>query len=135
MASTLKASHDVEQLLDALPSTTRLLALGLRELVLATLPDAREIADPKARLIGYGYGTGYKDMVATIILSKAGVKLGLLNGATLDDPSGLLDGAGKVHRHIAFSEPGHVSRPGVKSLLQACLTAWRSRSVDRQTSR
>ena len=59
--------------------------------------------------------------MATIILSKKGVKLGLVGGAKLPDPDKLLAGTGKVHRCIAFTELSQVGRPAVKALLQAAL--------------
>jgi hypothetical protein len=88
---------------------------------------ATEIADHKTRVIGYGYGPGYPDM---LILSKQGVKLGLVGGAALPDPRGLLAGSGRVHRHIAFTEPRQVGQPAVKALLRAALAAWRVRKGD-----
>ena len=130
MPSQAEVPSDVMHLLDALPSSTRSLAIAVRKVVLATLPDVVEMPDVKARVIGYGYGTGYKDMVASIILSKASVKLGLSKGASLPDPSGLLEGTGKVHRYIALSELSHVSRPEVTSLLRVSLAAWRERSAE-----
>jgi hypothetical protein len=68
-------------------------------------------------------------MVATLILSRRGVKLGLVCGSELPDPKHLLAGAGKVHRHIAFAELDQVGRPGVKALLQAAYAAWKERRV------
>jgi hypothetical protein len=124
-----KLPPDVLALLEPLYPDVRAVTERARELVLATLPRAMEIADPKARVIGYGYGPGYRDMVATLILSKHGVKLGLVGGAKLADPHGLLAGSGKVHRHIAFTEPGQVSRPAVKALLRAALHAWKARTA------
>jgi hypothetical protein len=44
-------------------------------------------------------------MVCTLILSKSGVKLGLVGGAALSDPYGLLAGTGKVHRHVQLRAP------------------------------
>ena len=130
MSSQAEIPSDVMYLVDALPSSTRSLALAVRKVVLATLPDIVEVPDVKARVIGYGYGTGYKDMVASIILSNPGVKLGLSKGASLEDPSGFLEGTGKVHRYIAFSELPHFSRPAIKSLLPMSLAAWRERSAE-----
>lgn len=129
MPSEAEAMSEVRHLFDALPSSTRLLALAARKIVLATLPDVVEVPDVKARIVGYGYGAGYNDMVATIILSKSGVKIGFVQGASLPDPSGLLEGTGKVHRYIALSEPSHVDHPAVKSLLRASLAACRPRSA------
>ncbi len=123
------SSSAVMQLLGALPPSTRSLTLAVRDLVLSALPDVGELPDAKARVIGYGYGPGYRDLVATIILSKSGVKLGLTRGASLRDPSRLLQGAGKVHRYIAFTDTADVRHPAVKALLRAGLAAWRQRSA------
>ena len=83
MATSSKPPSAVAALLDPLSPEVRELALQVRGQVLATLPGATEIADAKARVIGYGYGAGYRGVVATIILSQKGVKLGLVNGAEL----------------------------------------------------
>ena len=131
---TGKLPAAVVALVASLDPHVRSLVLGVRELVLATLPGATEVPDAKARVIGYGYGTGYKDMVATIILSRKGVKLGLVQGASLDDPSGLLEGEGKVHRHIPFAEPGEIERPAVKALIRVAHAAWKERSAERAWS-
>jgi hypothetical protein len=66
-------------------------------------------------------------MVCTLILSQKGVKLGLARGAELDDPHGLLEGAGKVHKHIAFKTPADLSQPGVSALIKATYRAWQAR--------
>ena len=56
--------------------------------MLDLIPDAKEVLDRSARVVGYGFGTGYKDTVCAIILSQKGVKLGLGEGASLPDPNG-----------------------------------------------
>jgi hypothetical protein len=118
---------DVKRLLEDLRPETRELVLALREVVLAVIPQATESVDVKARVLGYGYGPGYRDTVATLILSKGGAKLGLPYSAVWPDPRGLLEGAGKVHRHVQFGKLSDVRRPGIKSLLRASLAAWRER--------
>jgi hypothetical protein len=54
-------------------------------------PGITETSDAQARLLGYSYGPGYKGTVATLILSKAGVKIGIPYGSSLPDPAHLLD--------------------------------------------
>jgi len=127
MPSRKSPPPGVARLFESLDPKVRALAEKARTLVLATLPGAIELPDPKARVIGYGYGPGYKDMVATLILSKQGVKLGLVGGATLPDPEHLLEGSGKVHRYVAFAEPRQIDRPAVKTLLGRALAAWKAR--------
>ena len=127
MRSPESAASAVTELVATLTPEVRTLALAVRTLVRAVLPRVQEIPDKAARLIGYGYGTGYRDMVATIILSRSGVKLGLVRGAELPDPRHLLAGSGKVHRYVAFTDAKQVNRPGVKRLLKAAYTAWLER--------
>ena len=66
-------------------------------------------------------------MICSIIVSKGGVKLGLVDAAHLADPYELLEGAGKRHRHIAIEEPGDLRKPGVRDLVRANAAAWRER--------
>ena len=117
----------VEAFFSNYPATVEMLARGVRALVLECVPGAAEILDRSARVVGYGFGTGYKDMVCAIIMSKTGVKLGLFDGAALPDPKGLLAGEGKRHKHIAFSTSADLKRPGVKPLLKASYKAWKTR--------
>jgi hypothetical protein len=99
-----------------------------RRIILAILPGATEVVDSKARLVGYGYGTGYRDIICTLILSKGGVKLGVVGGASLPDPHHLMEGMGKVHRHVPLRTSEDLRRAGMKPLLQAALSAWRQRT-------
>jgi hypothetical protein len=98
-------------MLEVLPPPIQTLALSARLLLLTSFPGSTEIPDTKAKLVGFGYGGGYKDVVATLQLSKKSVKIGLAHGATLLDPSSLLKGAGKVHRHIEFRTLEQLRRP------------------------
>ena len=104
-------------------------ARAARQLILGLIPGAIEVVDARTAVIGYGYGTGYKDMVCTLILSKGGVKLGLVGGASLPDPRKLLEGSGKVHRYIPLGRPADLRRPGLRPLLHAALSIWRRKSM------
>jgi len=108
------------------PPAVQALARATRALVLELVPDADESVDPAGPYIGYGYGTGYKSLVCVISLSKTGVKLALTRGASLPDPDHLLEGAGKVHRHILIKTPADVVRAGVRKLVRAALAAWKA---------
>src|SRR5450432_3819612 len=113
---------------DGYPTTVRDLALGLRAIVYSAIPGAVETLDRSARVVGYGFGPGYADTICVIIPSKKGVKLGIARGTELPDPKGLLEGSGKVHRHVAFSESSDLRRAGLKALLASAVAAWRKRS-------
>lgn len=104
----------------------REIATGLRTLIQKTLPGTNEMLDRPGHVVGYGFGTGYKELICTIILSKTGVKLGIVNSATLPDPKGLLEGAGKRHKYVAFSTPADLHRPGITALLATSADAYQS---------
>ena len=55
----------------------------------------------------------------------AGVNLGVFGGASLDDPAGLLEGTGKVHRHVKIR-----TESGLGDELHNLLT----RALDRRRS-
>ena len=76
----------VETLVQSYPLGVQTLAHGARGLIRRLLPAIEESVDSSAPVIAYGYGSGYRGMVCTLILSKSGVKLGLVRGADLDDP-------------------------------------------------
>ena len=99
-----------------------------RHTLRVAFPGASETADQRARLLGYGYGPGYKGTVATLILSKTGVKIGIPFGSSLPDPTHLLAGAGKVHRHVAIEEPAELKAPALRTLLKKALSAWKRRT-------
>lgn len=103
------------------------LGQDLRHFLLQQLPGITEQPDNKANIIGYGYGSGYKDMICTIIPSKKGIKLGLAYGATLPDPLHLLQGSGKVHKYIALHTTADFDNEAVKQLLQQACKARQER--------
>jgi hypothetical protein len=73
---------DLVEFLGPYPPGVREIALAARELVTHAVPAAKETLDRSARLIGYGYGPGYKNSICTLILSKKGVKLGVVLGSS-----------------------------------------------------
>ena len=74
------APRTFDDILSPYPSEVQSLARSARALIAKVLPDAEEAIDGSAPVIGYGYGTGYKGMICTLLLSKTGVKIGLANG-------------------------------------------------------
>ncbi len=124
----MSVPNDVEQMIGLYPTEVRVLALAARELVTRVVLDATETVDTAAKVIGYGYGPGYKDTICTLILSKRGVKLGLVRGSELLDPDNLLQGSGKVHRYIPLDKVADLNHPGVEQMVRAGLAAWRERN-------
>jgi hypothetical protein len=117
----------LDRLLDRYPADVQTLAVRAREFILDTLPKADESLDESAGVLGYGYGSGYKGLICTLILSKSGVKLGLAHGAELPDPDRLLAGRGKIHRYVQLRATSDITKPGVARLLKAARAAWQER--------
>ena len=68
--------------------------------------------------IGYGFSDRLRDGVFHIAVYSKHVNLGFNNGATLDDPLGILEGAGKQIRHIPIRTPADLARPEVRSYVR-----------------
>ena len=115
----------VEDILSRFDEKTIELASQLRKLLLEELKDIMEIPDNSVNLVGYGYGTGYKDLICVIMLSKKGVKLGLNRGSELPDPNKLLTGSGKVHRYVEIKDEDSIKSPALKKLLSEALKAYK----------
>lgn len=124
----------LDQTLGKYPPAVRDLALAARRFILDSLPDAVEVIDDSDGVLGYGYGSGYSDLICTLILSKTGVKLGIVRGANLPDPDGLLEGAGKVHRYVQLREPSDLRKAGLAKLITSTEQAWRRRAASSRTT-
>jgi len=128
-ARTSARKTEADAFLAAYPDAVRELADAARKALAKALPGAAEGVDTSAKLLGYSYGPGYKGLVCTLIMSKTGVKLGIFRGAELSDPAGLMQGAGKIHRHVQLRNPADLERPELKRLLAAALAAFRARNA------
>jgi hypothetical protein len=129
----MSRSSQVDDFLAHYPERVKETAHAARDLLQSVLPDATESVDESAKVIGYGYGTGYKGLICTLIMSQSGVKLGIVRGAELRDPRHLMTGAGKIHRHVQVHGVADLKRPGLKQLLEDALAAWRTRcATDRR---
>jgi hypothetical protein len=122
------SAAEVESFLAAYPAGVRELAGAARKALAKALPGVAETVDGSAKLLGYSYGSGYKGLVCTLIMSKTGVKLGIFRGAELPDPARLLQGTGKVHRHVQLRSAADLERPELERLLSAALAALKTRA-------
>ena len=125
------ATGVIDTLLSAYPAGVQELAREARKTLQTWLPGADEAADFSARLLAFSYGPGYRGAVCTLILSQSGVKLGLVNGAALDDPNELLAGSGKVHRHVQLRTPEDLQRTGLRQLVGGARAMCLKRLEDR----
>jgi len=124
----MRDAKDIESFLAPYPPEVSDLAVAAREFLANALPGAEETLDESAKLLGYGYGPGYKGLLCTLLLSKSGIKLGIAHGSELADPKQLMQGSGKVHRHVQLRTKNDLKQPGLKPLLKAALAAWKKRN-------
>jgi hypothetical protein len=114
-------SNDVDDLLAAFSPEVRYLALAARTFVLAMIPNVTEMVDAKARIIGYGYSPRYADQVCMLMPTKVGVNLGIAYAMQLPDPRKILEGTGKVHRHVKLKSASDLKTQALRALLKAAL--------------
>jgi hypothetical protein len=107
------------------------LALSLRSLVLEEVAPCHEnIYDAySAVAIGYGPTERLRDNVFHIAVYTNHVNLGFNDGVTLDDPLGILQGAGKRIRHITIKAPEDIARLELRAYVR------RARELAREDAR
>ena len=103
------------------------LALATRAFFLRLLPKATEMVDTKSKVIGFGFGSGYNDMICSLMPAKNWVTLGIGWGAELPDPQRLLGGSGRVHRHVKLKTESDLRNPALQAILKAGLRRWESK--------
>ena len=99
----------------------------LRDFLLKNIANINEQPDEPGNIIGFNYGTGYKDLICTIIPSRKGMKLGFYKGSELADPAKLLTGSGKVHKYVEINSAKDISNPALKTLLSEAVKAHHNR--------
>jgi hypothetical protein len=96
------------------------LALKLRTLVLEEMaPCYENIYDAySAVAIGYGQSDRLRDGIFHIAVYAKHVNLGFNDGATLDDPKGILLGSGNQIRHITIRAPEDIKQPELRAYIR-----------------
>jgi hypothetical protein len=114
------ANADVQELLAAQDPAMNRLADELCTLIGQMYPDA--VVTVRDGDIGFGATTGYKGLVFVVSPHAKHVTLGLAGGASLPDPAGLMEGRGKVHRHIKMRESADLDRPELRELMAEAMS-------------
>ena len=70
--------------------------------------------------VGFGVAPGYKGLVFTLTphAETGHVTLGIADGASLKDPTGVLEGRGAKHRHVKLASAADLERPALDRLLR-----------------
>ncbi len=118
------AKEAIGAVLNPFPPVTQAIASAARARLLRIFPDAIETAE--GRELGYGFDRGYNGLVFTVSLKKNGVNLGIVGGASMDDPDGLLRGTGKLHRHVEIANLALLDDDRLVRLLSSALVRRRA---------
>ena len=106
----------VDAFLATVPEPLGSLAKGAAAKIRAVLPNAHETCEGGD--CGFGTAPGYKGLIFTLTPAADHVSLGFANGATLDDPTGFLEGKGKGHRHVKLQTESDLKRGALDRLLK-----------------
>jgi len=100
----------------------RPLCKALRDLIASLDDDFIEVVWPRQGIASFG--VGHRKMTehyAYIGVQGSHVNLGFYHGASLRDPTGLLEGTGKSLRHVKIREAAGVRNAGVVALLREAI--------------
>ena len=97
---------------------------AVRVKLLEVFPDAIETAEGGE--LGLGFDRGYKGLVFTVSPQRGYVNIGVARGAALDDPAGLMEGRGRVHRHVKIRDAGQLDDTDLDDLLHRAVVARRA---------
>jgi hypothetical protein len=108
-----------DEIVSSVSPQARHLAEQARTLIQSVYPGVVEVPWPKQRVIGYGVGPKkMSEHFCYISVSKNHINLGFMYGAELPDPEGLLEGEGKLLRHVRITQPEQLSNPALRKLVQ-----------------
>ena len=109
-----------ELLLEGYPDPMRAVAERLRVVMRQALPDVIERVRVGWRIIGYDVPVGRRSAYFAWIMPQAEhVHLGFVRGVFMDDPAGLLDGAGitVLARWLTFAPGEPIDAPAIHALI------------------
>lgn len=113
-------------LLDLTEGDLRPIVRRLKAIIIGVHPEAHEVVRLGDRAATYGVGPRKMlDGYCYILPHKSWVNLGFYKGAILEDPVQLLEGTGKMLRHIKIASLEDCDREDIKQLIHH---AWQERA-------
>lgn len=117
----------------AYPDDVQKLAREARRLIRELVPDAVEQVDLPAKMAAYSVGSKMSDVICTISPLKSAVNIGIFRAVDLQaalrdtapESVALLEGTGKLHRHVKIRRPEDLQSPALRTLLEAAIAAKR----------
>jgi hypothetical protein len=126
-------TNGFDEILAGVSPHTRELAKKAKALIKSVYPSVVEVPWPKQRVIGYGVGPKkMSEHFCYLSLSRNHINLGFMYGAELPDPHQLLEGTGKLLRHVRIISLQDLENPALRQLVEA---ASKHRMPDKPSSR
>ena len=99
------------------------LARATRAAMRKRFPTAFELVYDNYQFLAIGYSATERasDCIASLAVSPKGVALSFYHGATLPDPTGILQGAGNQNRFVRLAGAATLADSAVASLLRAAV--------------
>lgn len=95
------------------------IAYTARALLVEIKPGITEVPWGNQKIAGYGVGPKkMSEHFCYIAPQKNYVNLGFMYGADLPDPEGLLEGSGKLLRHVKIRSLEDLQRPALRKLIE-----------------
>jgi hypothetical protein len=108
--------------IDGFQPDIQAIARALRSVIASMHGDYIEVAWSRQKIASYGIGPKkMSEHYAYIAPQRNYVNLGFYHGAALEDPTGLLEGAGKRLRHVKIRSVADAGKKEVRRLLSAAL--------------
>ena len=116
-------SDDLAAVLEGHSVSVAAILRALRVVVRRELVGATERLDLPDHLLAYGRGpvsgVRMRAMLVALIPHSAHVNVQLAAGAVLDDPTGIIEGTGKLIRHVKCRSMSDVERPALRDIIVA----------------
>jgi hypothetical protein len=114
----MAAQTEFETLLEDVVSELQPVCRELRAVVTKLHPEFVEVIWPKQRIVSYGVGPKKMSEHYVYIAPQARhVNLGLYYGAIAVDPTGLLEGTGKMLRHVKIRSVAEAKSAPLRQLV------------------
>ena len=115
----------------AAPPSLRPAADILRAIIRSLDRACVEVAWPRQRIASFGVGPRkMSEHYAYIGVHRSHLNLGFYHGASLEDPCGILEGAGKRLRHVKIRGVAAAQKPAIRALLAQAIEDRRRRPHD-----
>ncbi len=120
---TVGGNGTFDEVISAANPTIRAIARECRKLIAEVMPGVTEVPWANQRTVGYGVGPKKMSQhFCYLAPQRTYLNIGFFYGAELDDPGGLLEGTGKMLRHIKIRSREEIQQSGIREILKQAST-------------